>query len=139
MYGALSTSTSALVAQRTQLDVVTGNIAMRDAVSRGPDGEFEPYRRRVALFSQGDPNHPGKAGVHVARIVEDDAPYGLKWDPYNPAAVKSGKDKGYVRTSAIDLHTEMVNAMVAARSYEANVTVIEMMKSMAASTMRLMA
>jgi flagellar basal body rod protein FlgC len=33
----------------------------------------------------------------------------------------------------------MVNAMTAARAYEANVTVIEMTKTMASSTLRLLA
>lgn len=136
MYGALDVSTSALVAYRTQTDIIAGNIAMKDAV-RYEDGEAVPYRRRVALFSPGDSN--GGAGVHVAEIVEDPAPFGLRWDPHHVNAVKDGKDKGYVRTSNVDYHTEMVNAMTAARAYEANVTVMEMAKAMAASTLRLIA
>jgi len=39
--------------------------------------------------------------------------------------------------SNVDYHTEMVNAMVAARAYEANVSVMEVSKSMARSTLRL--
>lgn len=136
MYGALDVSTSALVAYRTQTDIIAGNIAMKDAV-RYVDGEAVPYRRRVALFSPGDSS--GGAGVHVAQIVEDPAPFGLRWDPHHVNAVKDGKDKGYVRTSNVDYHTEMVNAMTAARAYEANVTVMEMAKAMAASTLRLIA
>ncbi len=136
MYGALDVSTSALVAYRTQTDIIAGNIAMKDAV-RYEDGEAVPYRRRVALLTPGD--RSGGAGVHVAQIVEDPAPFGLRWDPHHVNAVKDGKDKGYVRTSNVDYHTEMVNAMTAARAYEANVTVMEMAKAMAASTLRLIA
>jgi flagellar basal body rod protein FlgC len=44
-----------------------------------------------------------------------------------------------VRVSNVDYHTEMVNAMTAARAYEANVTVLEMTKHMAAATLRLIA
>lgn len=139
MYGVLDVSTSALTAYRTNLDVIAGNIAMRDAVHQ-ENGEAVPYRRRVALFAPGDPSRGRDApGVHVARIVEDPAPLGLRWDPHHVHAVKEGKDKGYVRVSNVDYHTEMVNAITVARAYEANVTVIEMTKSMAATTLRILA
>lgn len=112
---------------------------MKDAV-RIVDGEAIPYRRRVALFEPGDPSRGGSAGgVHVAKIVEDPAPFPLRWDPDHVHAIKEGKDKGFVRGSNVDYHTEMVNAMMAARAYEANVTVMEMAKSMAQTTLRLLA
>ena len=64
MYGALDTATSALTAYRTQIDVVAGNIAMKDAM-RYENGEPVPYRRRVALFAPGDPSRGHDApGVH---------------------------------------------------------------------------
>lgn len=139
MYGSLDVSTSALRAYRTQLDVIAGNIAMKDAV-RFDDGEAIPYRRRVALFSPGNPSGGRQApGVHVSEIAEDTTPFGLRWDPGHVHAIKAGKEKGYVRVSNVDYHTEMVNALTAARAYQANVTVIEMSKSMAESTLRLLA
>ena len=139
MYGVLDVSTSALVAHRTNLDVIAGNIAMKD-VMRDEDGEAMPFRRRVALFGAGHPSDPGgKAGVHVADIVEDPTPFGLRWDPGHVHAIKEGPQEGYVRVSNVDYHTEMVNALVAARAYEANVTVIETAKSMIQSTLRLLA
>lgn len=139
MYGALAVNTSALVAYRTQLDVIAGNIAMKDSVRYEGDQAI-PFRRRVALFAPGDPSRgPGAAGVHVASVVEDPAPFGRRWDPSHVHAVKQGTDKGYVRVSNVDYHTEMVNAITAARAYEANVTVMETAKSMAASTLRMLA
>jgi flagellar basal-body rod protein FlgC len=139
MYGALDINTSALVAYRTNLDVIAGNIAMKDAV-RYEGGQAIPYRRRVALFAPGDPSRGRHApGVHVSAIKEDATPFGLRWDPHHVHAIKAGKDKGYVRVSNVDYHTEMVNAITAARAYEANVTVMEMAKSMAASTLKLIA
>ncbi|MGB2987627.1 MAG: flagellar basal body rod protein FlgC [Phycisphaerae bacterium] len=139
MYGALDISTSALTAYRTRLDVIAGNIAMKDSV-RYENGEAVPYRRRVDLFAQGAPSRGrGAPGVHVAKIMEDPTPFGLRWDPHHVHAIKEGEHKGYVRVSNVDYHTEMVNAMTAARAYEANVTVMEMAKSMAASTLRLIA
>ena len=140
MYGMLDTSTSALTAYRTQLDVIAGNIAMKDAVRYDENGEAFPYRRRVALFAPGGSSDGDSApGVHVRAIVEDPAPYGYRPDPSHPDAIKSGPHKGHVRESNIDYHTEIVNAMMAARAYEANVTVMEMTKSMGASSLRLLA
>ena len=138
MYGVLDVSTSALVAQRTQLDVIAGNIAMKDAYTQDADGNSIPYRRRVALFAPGDPSHGKSNGVHVDSIADDPIPFGLRWDPDDPRAVKSGDDAGYVRISNVDYHTEMVNAMVAARAYEANITVMEIAKTMTAATLQLL-
>ncbi len=138
MYGILKTSTSALVAQRTNLNVIAGNIAMKDSM-RKVDGEWVPYRRKVALFAPGESKDSGQAGVQVTGIVEDPTPFNLRFNPTSEYAYKSGKHKGYVPTSNVDYHTEMVNALTAARAYEANVTVIEISKAMAASTLRLLA
>ena len=139
MYGSLDVSTSALTAYRTQMDVIAANVAMKD-VTQEIDGEVYPFRRRVALFSPGDPaNRRAGSGVHIAAIVEDQTPFGLRWDPDHPDAIKSGDQKGYVRTSNVDYHTEMVNAMTAARAYEANVTVMEMTKHMTSATLQLLA
>jgi flagellar basal-body rod protein FlgC len=139
MYGSLDISTSALSAYRTQLDVIAGNIAMKDTV-RFENGEAVPYRRRVPLLGSGDPRRGANApGVHVSRIAEDSTPFGLRWDPDHPHAAKVGDRTGYVLTSNVDYHTEMVNAMTAARAYEANVTVMEVTRSMARSSLRLLA
>ncbi|MFQ5461716.1 MAG: flagellar basal body rod protein FlgC [Phycisphaerae bacterium] len=140
MYGVFDVSTSALVAQRTNLDVIAGNIAMKE-VTRDESGNPVPYRRRVPLFAPGNPARGRDAkGVHVAAIVEDTlTPFGLRWDPTHVDAIKHGEQAGYVRVSNVDYQTEMVNAMVAQRAYEANVTVIETAKAMARSTLRLLA
>lgn len=138
MYGTLEISTSALVAQRTNLNVIAGNIAMKDSM-RQVNGEWVPYRRKVALMAPGNASDPNKAGVHVNGIVDDPSPFSLRDDPHSEYAYKSGKFKGYVPTSNVDYHTEMVNALTAARAYEANVSVIEISKSMASSTLRLLA
>ncbi len=147
MFGTLDVSTSALTAYRTQLDVIAGNMAMKD-VTRDPAGNPVPYRRRVALLeANGQDRAPGvprsspatPGGVRVASIVEDPTPFGLRWDPGHVDAQKDGPEKGYVRVSNVDVHTEMVNAMTAARAYEANLTVAEMSKRMISNALMLLA
>jgi len=135
MFGSLDISASALVAQRTQLDVIAGNFANAHTTNGG-----HPYRRRVALLAPGNPASGQHApGVHVERIVADPAPFHKVYDPDHPDAIASGPDKGNVLMPNVDESTEMVNAMAAARAYEANVTVMEITKSMAASALRLLA
>ncbi len=138
MYGMLDVSTSALVAQRTRLDVIAGNIATKGAVTRDASGNAIPYRRRVTLIEAGArPGSGSGPGVHVSKIAEDPTPFGLRWAPEDVNAIKEGKNKGYVLVSNVDYHTEMVNAMEAARAYEANVTVIETSKAMTATALKL--
>jgi flagellar basal-body rod protein FlgC len=138
MFGALETATSALIAQRTNLDVIAGNMAMRD-VTRNEAGQAVPYRRRVALFAANETKRGELPGVRVSKIAEDATPFGLRWEPGHIDAIREGENAGYVRVSNVDYHTEMVNAMVAARMYEANVTVAEMAKRMIGTTLALLA
>ena len=115
-------------------------------ITQSENGEPVPYRRRVALYAAEDATGRAAArtssrgsGVKIAAIVEDPAPFGKRWAPNDPFAYQEGPNKGYVPLSNVYYTTEMVNAMTAQRAYEANVSVIEMFKSMAASTLRLIA
>jgi flagellar basal-body rod protein FlgC len=139
MFGTLDISTSALQAQRINLNTIAGNLANLHA-TRDADGLPNPYRRRVALFATGDPSRGRDApGVHIDKVVQDPSPFRLVHDPTHPDAIQSGPMTGYVRMPNVDMSTEMINALYAARVYEANVAVMEITKSMAASNLRLLA
>ncbi len=133
MFGALDISTSGLIAQRVQLDTISGNIANAQT-TRQTDGREGPYLRRVALLSPGDGR--GGAGVHVHGVVEDtQSQPRLVSDPGHPDA----NADGIVAYPNVDMSTEMINGLVAVRAYEANVTAIEATKSIVASTLRILA
>jgi hypothetical protein len=68
MFGALDISTSGLIAQRTWLDTIAGNIANSQTTQRA-DGKPGPYLRQIALLAPGDGH--GGPGVHVQGIIED--------------------------------------------------------------------
>lgn len=136
MFGSLDTSTSALVAQRIRMDTIAGNIANAQATSRD-DGRPGPFKRRIAVFETGDSQ--GRPGVHVSRIVEDPRPGERVYQPEHPHAIKSGAFAGYVEYPNIDLPTEMVNAMLATRAYEANITAMDATKNMISATLRIVA
>lgn len=124
MYGSLDISTSALVAQRTRLNVISANIANREVLVNA-QGQYAPYQRRIALLAAGDPASGRAEGVHVADIVTDDT---LLYR-YEPDSRFANAD-GYVGYPNVDPVKEMVNAMEASRSYEANIAAIEATKSM---------
>jgi len=133
MISTINISTSGLVAQRIQLDTIAGNIANAQTTRR-LDGKPGPFLRRVALLSEGAAG--GKPGVHVADVVEDNRhPTRAVKDPSHPDA----DENGIVYYPNVDMATEMVNAMIAVRAYEANVTAMEATKSIIASSMRLLA
>ena len=138
MYGALDISTSGMVAQRTRLEVISANIANAKTMLRA-DGGYEPYRRRTAMFAPGDPGAATQAGrslgVHIADIELDQAPFQLRHQPDSPYADAGG----YVKVPNIDTTIEQINAMQAARAYEANVIAAETTKTMMAQALRLLA
>lgn len=72
-------------------------------------------------------------GVKVADVIESQAPDKLVYEPGNPLA----DAKGYVKMPNVDVVGEMVNTMSASRSYQANVEVLNTVKSMMLKTLTL--
>jgi flagellar basal-body rod protein FlgC len=134
MFESLDISASALLAQRTRMDTIAGNIANMNT-TRNARGEAVPYRRRFAVFATGRPEAPNKAGVSVSKIQIDQSPFRKEYQPNHPDADKDG----YVSYPNIDLAVEYVNALEASRAYEANVTAMEVSKAMMNASLRLLA
>ncbi|MEM9559200.1 MAG: flagellar basal body rod protein FlgC [Planctomycetota bacterium] len=138
MYGALDISTSGMVAQRTRLAAISTNIANANTMLRA-DGGYEPFRRRSVQFAVGDPTSANPAGrelgVHVASIEIDQSPFRKRSAPDSPY-----KDAGgYVKVPNINTAVEQINALEAARAYEANVVAAETSKTMMGQALRLLA
>ena len=141
MYGVLDISTSGMIAQRARIEAAAANIANADTILDS-QGRVNPYRARIVHFAAGDPSATGggsRLGVHVASVEEDAGPYNLKWEPESPYAFKSGPNMGYVPTPNVNTVWEQMNAMQAARSYEANVMAAEATKAITAQALRLLA
>jgi len=155
----LNTSGSALTAQRMRLDVIAENISNIDTTRTENGG---PYTRKIVRFQsvsdgnfrnalnraydRGDrlhrvfkcPFHGHSAGtgakdggVIVSDIFEDETPHKIIYDPSHPDA----DEYGYVRMPNVDMLKEVVDAMSASRSYEANVTAINAIKVMASKAL----
>ncbi|HEY8422701.1 MAG TPA: flagellar basal body rod protein FlgC [Thermoclostridium sp.] len=138
-FSALHASASALTAQRLRMDIISENIAN---VNTTRTEEGTPYRRKTVIFEAQQGNTPfsaylssvskklisnGNGGVRVSAIVEDQTPFKSVYDPGHPDA----DENGMVQMPNVDVVTEMVNLISASRAYEANITSIEVTKSMA--------
>ena len=66
-------------------------------------------------------------GVKVTRIVEDNTPGNMVYDPGHPDA----DEDGYVVYPNVNTVSEMTNMIDSTRAFEANVTVLNSTKGMA--------
>ena len=132
---ALQVSASGLTSQRLRMNVVSSNLA-NSHTTRTQEGG--PYKRKEVVFESTPLRNSfqemvnsrikGKlSGVKVSGIIEDPRPPIVKYDPQHPDA----DNKGYVAMPNINVIEEMVNMMSASRSYEANVTAVNVTKKMA--------
>ena len=132
MMRSLWTAASGMIAQQTNVDNISNNIANVNT-TRTQDGG--PFRRKLAIFEARHaygqraymdriyPQEPGR-GVRVNAILDDMTPFKLEYDPNHPDA----DPDGYVRRPNIDIVHEMVDMITATRAYEANVTCINSAK-----------
>jgi flagellar basal-body rod protein FlgC len=136
MIRALDISGSALAAQRIRLDVLAGNIA-NAFTTQQEDGEIKPYRRRAVALAAGAPE--GGAGVRVAEVYEVPGEFQYRYDPGHPHALREGPWRGYVQYPNVNITMEYVDAMEAARAYEANVALLTLSKQMMQQSIQLFA
>ena len=134
MFDALDIPASALTAQRIRIDTIAGNVANIDA-TRSANGGKTPYQRRFVILAAGQAGNTGKPGVHVHSIGMDTSPFRKVYDPGH----RDADADGYVQYPNVDLAIEQVNMIEATRAYEANVTMMDTLKAMINSTLRLIA
>lgn len=133
---------SGLTAQQLRLDVVSENVANMNTTRTEEDGGT--YRRKLVVFeAQGgrdsfrqamaeatgqavsNQGYEATGGVMVTEIVEDPSDFKQVYDPDHPDA----NEFGYVEYPNIDLVIEMADAMSANQAYSANVTILNLMKT----------
>jgi flagellar basal-body rod protein FlgC len=137
---ALDISASALAAQRVRMNAIAGNIA-NASTTRDADGRNIPYKRLEVLFAAAAPGRRGGTGVQVEAVQESRDPYRWVHDPDHPDAVRdpSSPRDGYVLMPRVNAVEEMVDMMLASRSYEANLSAMEVTRAMKAAALRIIA
>lgn len=140
LFTVMEINSMGLAAQRVRMEVSSTNLANANT-TRTADGG--PYRRMDPVFrpktiekrafeSMLD-NAIRPAGVQVERVVRQESEPILVYDPEHPDA----NQEGYVSMPNVNVVEEMVNLMTAARSYEANLSSLQLAKQMAAKATEL--
>ncbi len=133
MFQSFDIATSGMRAQRVRMTTIASNLANVNT-TRNERGELSPYRRLITLFESGA-DGKGTPSVRVAGVVRQQGPLRRVLAPDHPDA---GPD-GYVNFPNVDIATETIDAIEAARAFEANVTAFEMTKSIINSALRILA
>lgn len=118
------TAASGMRVQSERLRVVSENVANSSTTAQEPGGD--PYRRKTMQFDSGTDERTGAAIVEAGEIKRDRSPFELRFDPTHPAA----DENGYIKLPNVNPLIEMSNMREAARSYEANLTMIQNARDM---------
>lgn len=136
VFSALEISASGLSAERIRMNTIASNLANARTTrteAGGPYKRLDPVFEAVALNQGIVATEGGASTVRVARIVADERPGMMVYEPGHPDA----NPGGYVEYPNVNAVEEMVNMITASRAYEAGVTSIETVKSMARSAIDL--
>lgn len=139
IFNTFKISASGLTAEKLRMDTIASNIA-NATTTRTEEGG--PYKRKIAVFKENLEKEWDQAsrrtetvsrGVKVDRVVEDETPTKLVYNPTHPDA----NEKGYVEMPNVNILNEMVDMIAATRAYEANVTALDASKSMFAKALEI--
>jgi flagellar basal-body rod protein FlgC len=133
MFSAMEVAASGLSAQRVRMNTIASNLANAQTTRTEAGGA---YRRVDPLFQTKSLTSSSVLGgavsqVQVTDLVRDERPGRLVHEPDHPDA----NFDGYVEYPNVNVVEEMVNMITASRAYEAGVTAIDSVKSMARSAM----
>jgi flagellar basal-body rod protein FlgC len=119
---------SGMKAQAERMRVVSENLANADSLPTTPDAT--PYRRKTISFRNVLDKTAGADMVKVKKIDVDRSELQKRFDPKHPAADSSG----YVLAPNVNPLIELMDMREAQRSYEANLNVVSVSKSMLSKT-----
>lgn len=121
-----------MTAQQERLKVIAQNIANSDSTGSRP-GEA-PYQRKTVSFKSVMDDKLGFEKVEIDKVGRDKTPFEMKYDPAHPAA----NAEGYYMLPNVNTLVEMTDMREAKNSYQANLSVIEIAKTMMSRTLDLL-
>lgn len=122
-------SAAGMQAQTMRLRTISENLANSDSLGESPGAE--PYQRKMVSFKNIFDKALGAHKVKIDKISQDRSEFQKRFDPQHPAADRDG----YVLTPNVNPLIELMDMRQAQRSYEANLSVIEVSKTMIARTL----
>ncbi|MCZ6453405.1 MAG: flagellar basal body rod protein FlgC [Alphaproteobacteria bacterium] len=129
---AMQVATSGMIAQNIRVRVISQNIANAESLATSPGGK--PYQRQTVSFKSVMDRASGVEVVEVGKIGVDRTEFGRQFNPGHPAADANG----YVQLPNVKPLIEMVDLRQAQRSYEANLRVVDVARTMVARTLDLL-
>jgi flagellar basal-body rod protein FlgC len=132
---ALDVSGSALAAQRIRMNTIANNLANVNT-TRNDNGFREIFRRKEVVFKTGNMDETGNSryGVKVEEVIPDLSAFRKVFEPDHPDA----DENGYVNMPNVRSPLEMIDMIEASRAYEANLTAIQVTKSMNQKSLELL-
>jgi flagellar basal-body rod protein FlgC len=114
IFNAIGVAGTGVTVYRKWLDAVSDNIANMNNTSRTSENAFQ------ARYVQAQAAQDGN-GAQVAGVQLGSAEGILAYEPDNPLA----DAEGYVRRPDIDMGSQMAQMIMAQRSYQANLSVVD--------------
>ena len=128
LFAAFDVAGSGLRATRKWLDAVSDNIAN---VNTARSTDQEAFRARMVV-AQAD-QYGSAGGVRVTQALFGNAEGRLVHQPDHPLA----DEQGYIRMPDIDMGDQMTQLIMAQRSYQSNLSVVERAKDAYQQALRL--
>jgi flagellar basal-body rod protein FlgC len=125
----LRIAATGLHAQNARMRIIAENLANADSTGKTP-GE-DPYRRRIPTFKAVMDSEVGGKVVEVGKIALDQTDFISRYEPGHPAA----DARGYVRYPNVNTLIETMDMREAQRTYEANLNVVTVTRSMLGRTL----
>jgi len=132
LHKAMHIAASGMLAQNVRVRVISQNIANSDSLATKP-GEL-PYRRQTVSFRNELNRALGTNTVKVHEIGVDKSAFGSRLDPGHPAS----DENGYVQLPNVKRMIGMVDLRAAQRSYQANLRVVDIARTMVSRTLELL-
>ena len=110
--------------QTERLKIAAENLANENSTNVTPDGD--PYRRKIIIAENRFDKRTRANLIKTKKVDFDNSEFIFKYDPHHPAA----NADGMVKYPNIIKEIERADAAEAHRSYEANLSVIEVTNSL---------
>lgn len=124
----MNIAASGMAAQSARIKVIAQNIANAD--STATQAGQDPYRRQVPTFKSVFDREMGANVVKMTGVVQDQSEFRKRFDPSHPAADAAG----YVTLPNVNTIVETADLREAQRSYEASMAAMDLVKTMAMTT-----
>lgn len=142
----LSITGSALTAERLRMDIALQNISNAQTTRTSEtdeNGNPVPYARQQVVFEErgidfsqmlnAKRRETRGGGVRVVQVVENERDFLPVYDPDHPDA----NEEGYVMYPNVNTTEERIDLMAASTAYQANLTALGIVKSLALKSLEI--